>query len=418
MATVPAPLSIRRLALLLGGLAMFGPFSIDTIFPAFPQIGAQLGADKLAMQQTISVYLVAYALMSVVHGPLSDAIGRRRVILGGLSVFALASAGCALSTSFGMLLAFRVLQGLSAGVGIIVGRAVIRDVLHGDDAQRLMSQVSMIFGIAPAIAPVIGGWMLGWSRWPMIFWFLVAFSVALLLATWLALPETHPPEARLAPKPRLLLRDYFAIFANPRFQRLAAAGTFNFGALFLYIASAPAFVLDLLRLDERSFAWFFVPMIGGMTLGAFVSGRIAGKVSGLLQTRIGFACCGVATLCNVGYNLVVAEPSVPLAVLPMMLNSFGIALVFPILTLAILDMYPRQRGSASSLQAFTGLVANALIAGVLSPLLSHDGLHLALGAGVFTLLGWAFWRWEIHAGTRMPPGDPEYAAALEPTERM
>ena len=418
MATVPAPLSIRRLALLLGGLAMFGPFSIDTIFPAFPQIGAQLGADKLEMQQTISVYLVAYALMSVVHGPLSDAIGRRRVILGGLSVFALASAGCALSTSFGMLLAFRVLQGLSAGVGIIVGRAVIRDVLHGDDAQRLMSQVSMIFGIAPAIAPVIGGWMLGWSRWPMIFWFLVAFSLALLLATWLALPETHPPEARLAPKPRLLLRDYFAIFANPRFQRMAAAGTFNFGALFLYIASAPAFVLDLLRLDERSFAWFFVPMIGGMTLGAFVSGRIAGKVSGLLQTRIGFACCGVATLCNVGYNLVVAEPSVPLAVLPMMLNSFGIALVFPILTLAILDMYPRQRGSASSLQAFTGLVANALIAGVLSPLLSHDGLHLALGAGVFTLLGWAFWRWEIHAGTRMPPGDPEYAAALEPTERM
>ena len=190
---------MRRLAFLLGGLAMFGPFSIDTIFPAFPQIGAQLGADKLQMQQTISVYLVAYALMSVVHGPLSDAIGRRRVILGGLSVFALASAGCALATDFTMLLAFRALQGLSAGVGLIVGRAVIRDVLHGDDAQRLMSQVSMIFGIAPAIAPVVGGWVLGWSRWPMVFWFLVAFSLALLLATWLGLPETHPPQARLLP---------------------------------------------------------------------------------------------------------------------------------------------------------------------------------------------------------------------------
>ena len=156
---------MRRLALLLGGLAMFGPFSIDTIFPAFPSIGAELGADKLAMQQTISIYLVAYALMSVVHGPLSDAIGRRKVIIGGLAVFAVASAGCALATDFATLLAFRVLQGLSAGVGLIVGRAVIRDVLHGDDAQRLMSQVSMIFGIAPAIAPVIGGWLLGWSRW-------------------------------------------------------------------------------------------------------------------------------------------------------------------------------------------------------------------------------------------------------------
>src|SRR3546814_1214113 len=136
----------RRLALLLGGLAMFGPFSIDTIFPAFPEMGAALGADKLAMQQTISAYLVAYALMSVVHGPLSDAIGRRKVIIGGLAVFTLASVGCALSSDLPTLLAFRALQGLSAGVGLIVGRALIRDVLHGDAAQRLMSQVSMIFG--------------------------------------------------------------------------------------------------------------------------------------------------------------------------------------------------------------------------------------------------------------------------------
>jgi DHA1 family bicyclomycin/chloramphenicol resistance-like MFS transporter len=215
--------STRRLALLLGGLAMFGPFSIDTIFPAFPAIGAQLGADPVAMQQTISVYLVAYALMSVVHGPLSDAIGRRRVILGGLLVFAAASAGCALAKDLPTLLAFRALQGLSSGVGLIVGRAVIRDVLHGHDAQRLMSQVSMIFGIAPAIAPIIGGWLLGWSRWPMIFWFLVAFALVLVAATAWLLPETHPPASRLALAPRSLLRDYAAIFVNPRFQRLAAA---------------------------------------------------------------------------------------------------------------------------------------------------------------------------------------------------
>jgi DHA1 family bicyclomycin/chloramphenicol resistance-like MFS transporter len=406
----------RRLAFLLGGLAMFGPFSIDTIFPAFPQIGAQLGADTLAMQQTISVYLIAYALMSLVHGPLSDAIGRRRVILGGLAVFVLASVGCALSRDLATLLVFRALQGLSAGVGLIVGRTVIRDLLQGDDAQRLMSQVSMIFGVAPAIAPIIGGWILGWQRWPMIFWFLVAFSVALWIATWFALPETHPPAARLPVQPRRLLRDYLGIFLNPRFHRLAAAGAFNFGALFLYIASAPAFVLDILRLDQRSFGWFFVPMISGMMLGAFVSGRTAGRMSGRRQSAIGFACCGVAVLANVAYNGLVAQPSIPWAVLPMMLNAFGIGLVFPILTLAILDMYPRQRGAASSLQAFTSLVSNALIAGVLSPWLSHDRVHLALGAVVFAFLGWAFWRWEMHAH-RVPNASP-VTPALEPTDRM
>ena len=409
--------STRRLAVLLGGLAMFGPFSIDTIFPAFPQIGEQLGADKVAMQQTISAYLLAYAAMSIVHGPLSDAIGRKRVILAGLAVFTLASVGCALSTSLPMLLAFRVLQGLSAGVGLIVGRAVIRDVLHGDDAQRLMSQVSMIFGIAPAIAPVIGGWILGWERWPAIFWFLVAFSVLLLAATWIALPETHPREARLPLQARPLLRNYWAIFANPRFQRLAAASTFNFGALFLYIASAPAFVVDLMKLNERQFGWFFIPMIGGMMLGAFVSGRAAGRISGMRLANIGFACCGVAAVSNIAYNLLVGAPSIPWAVLPMSLNSFGIALVFPIATLAILDMYPRQRGSASSLQAFTALVSNAIIAGVLSPLLSHRGLHLALGAACFTLLGWLFWRWEAAVSGRAPRR-PQEPAALEPLDEL
>jgi DHA1 family bicyclomycin/chloramphenicol resistance-like MFS transporter len=416
--TVAPAVSIRRLALLLGGLAMFGPFSIDTIFPAFPQIGAQLGANTLAMQQTISVYLIAYALMSIVHGPLSDAIGRRKVILGGLAVFALASVGCAMSRDLSTLLAFRALQGLSAGVGLIVGRAAIRDLLHGDDAQRLMSQVSMIFGIAPAIAPIIGGWILGWQRWPMIFWFLVVFSLLLLFATWIWLPETHPPAMRLSLQPRRLLRDYVGIFLNPRFQRLAAAGAFNFGALFLYIASAPAFVLGILHLNQRSFAWFFVPMISGMMIGAFVSGRTAGRISGARQSAIGFACCGVAVTVNVLYNLMVPEPSVPWAVLPMMLNSFGIALVFPILTLAILDMYPRQRGSASSLQAFTSLVSNAVVAGVLSPWLSHVPLNLALGAAVFAFLGWAFWRWEMHTGHRIPDAPVSDMPAVEPTDRM
>lgn len=415
--TAMAKTNLRRLALLLAGLAMFGPFSIDTIFPAFPAIGAEFGADKLAMQQTISVYLIAYALMSLVHGPLSDILGRKRVILGGLAVFASASVGCALAGDLATLLVFRALQGLSAGVGLIVGRAVIRDVLHGDDAQRLMSQVSMIFGAAPAIAPVIGGWLLGWGRWPLIFWFLVGFAVLLILATWRWLPETLPREARLPAAPKRLLRDYAWISLNPRFQRLAAAAAFNFGALFLYIASAPAFVLDLLGLDERQFGWFFIPMISGMMLGAWVSGRAAGRISGTRLVNIGFACSGIAVLANVVYTHAFPQPSLPWAVLPMTLNAFGIALVFPIVTLAILDMYPRQRGSASSLQAFTALVVNAVIAGVLSPLVSHDARHLAIAAAVSVAVGWLFWRWENRRG-RPPPQCSAAPEAMEPTGQM
>ena len=160
-----------------------------------------------------------------------------------------------------------------------------------------------------------------------------------------------------------------------------------------------------------------IDAIGGMTLGAYVSGRAAGRISGVRQVGIGFACCGVAALGNVGYNAWVTTMTLPWAVLPIAVAAFGVAMIFPIITLAILDMYPRQRGSSSSLQAFTSLVLNALVAGVLSPLLSHHGLHLALAAAFFTLSGWLFWRWEMRVVRKMPQCPPD-AAALEPTDRL
>ncbi|QOW21509.1 multidrug effflux MFS transporter [Lysobacter avium] len=415
--TSQKPVSLARLTLILAGLSMFGPFAIDTIFPAFPVMGAEFGANKLAMQQTISVYLVAYAVTSVLHGPLSDAWGRRRVILGGLAIFTLASVGCAMSTRLDTLLVFRALQGLSAGTGLIVGRAVIRDVLQGDDAQRLMSHVSMIFGIAPAIAPIIGGWILGWSHWSTIFWFLVVFSAVLLAVTWWLLPETHPVQARLPLVPSRLLRDYKAILINPRFQRLAACAAFNFSALFLFIASAPAFVLDLLQrngepMGPGDFGWFFIPMIGGMVLGAFTSGRAAGRIRGSTLVAIGFSVSGFAVTLGLIFNLLSDAPQIPWAMIPISLNAFGIALVFPIVTLAILEMYPRMRGAASSLQAFTSLVLNAVVAGIISPWLSGSALSLAIAAAALVLIGWLFWLWESmssrplsgrsRSGTRVP----------------
>jgi DHA1 family bicyclomycin/chloramphenicol resistance-like MFS transporter len=413
----PLAISRARLAFILGGLAMFGPFSIDTVFPAFPVMASDLGVGKVAMQQTISVYLLGYAAMSLLHGPISDAIGRRKVLLAGIVVFILASVGAALSTQMGAMLGFRALQGLSAGVGLIVGRAVVRDCLHGDDAQRLMSHISMIFGIAPAIAPVIGGVVLGWSNWHGIFWFLALFGVVLLALTAWGLPETHPPQNRVRLHPVGLARSYGAMLASRKFRLLALVGTFNFGALFLYIASAPAFVIDLLGLGEQDFVWFFAPTIAGMMLGAFVSGRSAGRISGQRLVAWGFGFCGAAAVYNIAYNALVASPSLPWAVLPTAVGAFGIALVFPIVTLTILDRYPRARGSASSMQAFVGLLSNAAIAGVLSPMVSGNGLHLALASSAFSLVAFALWRWYLSHSLRYPDpiADPTpEAVSLEP----
>ena len=147
-------------------------------------------------------------------------------------------------------------------------------------------------------------------------------------------------------------------------------------------------------MNERQFAWLFIPTIGGMALGAYASGRAAGRMDGARAVRIGYSFMAVAAIYNISYNAFATEMTVPWAVLPFTLTSFGVALIFPILTLAILDMYPRQRGTASSMQAFSTLVTNAIIAGVLSPMLSRSGLSLAIGAALFGLGSWAMWKWE------------------------
>lgn len=395
-----------RIAALLAALAMFGPFSIDTMFPAFPAMAESLGVSDFAIQQTLSAYLLAYAVMALMHGPLSDTFGRRRVILSGTAIFALASVGCALASTLEWLLLFRVVQGISAGVGIIVGRAIIRDLYDGPDAQRLMSTVTMIFGIAPAAAPIIGGWIFGFGDWHAIFWFLCAFGVLLWLACIAILPETHPSARRTSISLRSLRRNYVDMLADKTFRRLSFSAGFNFGALFVYIASAPMFVLRHLGLGTMDFGWFFVPTIAGMMLGAFTSGRLAGHVSPERCVGMAYATMLAAGVANVAYTVSGLPFALPWAVLPIAAIAFGIAIAFPAITLMLLDRYPAHRGAASSMQSFISLVLNAIVAGALAPWLNATPHWLAIGALALTVLGYVFWQLRARPGERPLPPPP------------
>jgi DHA1 family bicyclomycin/chloramphenicol resistance-like MFS transporter len=410
-------ISRRRLAMILGMLAMIGPFAIDSIFPAFHVLAHDLQVPDTAIQQAISIYLLGYALMSLLHGALSDALGRKPVILAGISLFLLASVGCALAESLPQLLLFRFIQGLSAGVGLIVGRAVIRDVFQGDDAQRMMSLVSMIFSIAPAIAPIIGGYLLIWSDWQGIFWFLTALSLAMLIVVAVWLPESHPADARVPIHPVTLSRSYWDMGKSSPFRMLAFSGTLLFGGLFLYIASAPDYVLLHLGLNETQFGYFFVPTIAGMSIGAFVSGRLAGKYSGRKLVNIGFAVCAVSMAVNLLYCASVDHLTLPWAVLPLTGMAFGIALVFPVITIALLDLYPTIRGTASSMQAFVSLMANAMIAGLLVPLVSKVPVFLAATGCLFVAGSYFFW-WRYQKQTPLSPACPDQPMAFEPTDEL
>jgi DHA1 family bicyclomycin/chloramphenicol resistance-like MFS transporter len=383
----------RGLAPLLAGLAMFGPFAIDTMFPAFPEISREFGANDWMMQQTLSAYLVAYAMMSLFHGPFSDTWGRRGVIVWSVVVFLAASIGCALAWSIESLLFFRVVQGLSAGAGQIVGRAIIRDLYEGPAAQRLMSNISMMFTIAPAVAPIVGGWMLALGHWRWIFWFLALWSLALCVACVWRLPETHPPERRVPLSLSELVKSYGAMMRDAHFWPLAIAGTVNFSAMFIYIASAPAFVMGQLKLGPQDFAWLFVPAVSGMFLGALASSRLAGKFDARRTVGIGYiVMLGASALNVVLCAWVLPHAMLPWSVLPIGLHAIGISLSFPTIALLVIDRFPTHRGGASSMQSFVALVFNAVLAGVVVIYLSDSATKLAVGSATLTVVGFVAWR--------------------------
>jgi DHA1 family bicyclomycin/chloramphenicol resistance-like MFS transporter len=380
------------LALLLACLGMLGPFAVDTYLPAFDGIARTLGATPIEMQQTLSAYLFGFAVMNLFHGALADSFGRRPVVLWGLALFTLASVGCALAPSIGWLIFFRALQGVSAGAGIVISRAIIRDMFAPADAQRVMSQVTIYFGVAPAVAPMIGGVLFVYGDWHSIFWLLAVIGAMLWFVNWRRLPETLFAEHVQPFELRHLLRGYWQLGGDPRFLALALASGIPFNGMFLYVLSAPAWLGGHLKLAPTEFFWFFSLSIGGIMAGAWLSGRRAGRISQRKQIRRGFEVMVGATVLNVLFSATL-EPHWAWALPPVALFSFGWAMMVPVVTLAVLDLVPERRGMASSLQAFVGGVANGLVAGVLAPLVMHSTLALALTSAGFLTVGLVAWQW-------------------------
>ena len=378
--------------MLLACLGTLGPFSIDTYLPAFSGMAQSLGASPAQMQQTLSAYLFGFALMNLFHGALSDRFGRRPVVLIGLALFTLASLGCALSQTIGQLVTFRALQGMSAGAGVVVSRAIIRDMCPPDEAQRLMSQVTIFFGIAPAIAPVMGGWLFVHLGWHSIFWLLVAVGLLLFGINARYLPETLHPDARQSFAPGPLLQGYAELVRKPQFMLLVLASGVPFNGMFLYVLSAPEWLGTLLGLGPTQFFWFFGLTIGGIMGGAFVSGRLAGRMRPRRQIRIGFAIMLAMALLNLLLNLWLT-PHPGWALLPLGVFAFGWSLMVPVVTLMVLDLAPERRGMASSLQACVGSAANGLVAGVLAPWVMHSTVALASASLALMLVGLAAWIW-------------------------
>jgi DHA1 family bicyclomycin/chloramphenicol resistance-like MFS transporter len=272
----------------------------------------------------------------------------------------------------------------------VVGRAIIRDLYADAHAARLLSMVTMIFSIAPAIAPVLGGWIVKFWDWRTIFLALLGYTVVAFLFCYRHLPETLPPEKRQPFNPGFLARSYSDIFRSPLFHMKTGVVACNFAGLFLFITAAPVMLPVHLHLGPDQFGWLFIPSVGGIFLGALAANRLAGKVSFARQIGIGFTFLIAAAGANVLYHLL-QPPALPWSVLPMFFYTFGMSVVAPAATLLVLDLFPHIRGTVASCHSFAMTMLGAVVAGVIAPFLSHSVLWLACGQLGFALAALALW---------------------------
>ncbi|NNG21453.1 multidrug effflux MFS transporter [Telluria aromaticivorans] len=392
--TTPGPIasqaSRRTILLLLGGLALLGPLSVDFYLPAFSSIAHSMQVGPAQVQYTLTAYLFSYAVLSLWHGALSDTFGRRKVVIVSLVLFGVASLGCALAPDIGALSVFRMLQGVAAGAGTVIGRAIIRDLYEGAPAARMLSMVSMIFAISPAFAPILGGWVVTAFEWRAIFYALALYTVTLLWFCMRYLPETLAPGERQSLAPAKLFRNYAKVFLSVGFQRGAGAIAVNFAGLFLTVAAAPLVLGEHLGLSANQFGWHFVPMVGGIFLGSLAADRLAGKFGLQRQIGIGFAVMLAGAGANLLYHAVL-PPALPWSVAPIFFYASGMSLAAPGLTLTVLDLFPDVRGVVASMQSFSMVMLTAIVTAVAAPALQHSMFYLALGQLAFGLAGLVLW---------------------------
>jgi len=389
--TTAAPVAPPKgLTTIIAITTMIGPFTIDTYLPSFPDIEAEFGISRALLTQSLAFYLIAFAVSTLILGPLADRLGRRRVLLGTLAFYVMASVGCALAGDYGTFLLFRLLQGMAAGGGLVAGRAMLRDVFSPQDAQRAMSRVMMLFALAPAMAPVIGGWLHDAFGWRSVFYFLALYSGMVFVLILLWIPETLPVAMRQSYHPLSVARVYGRTLTHRRFQTLVFIVACYFGGMFLYVAGAPTLIFDFLHLQTDDFAVLFIPMVAGLIIGAWISGRLAHRWPAERTIGLALLVLAVGTILNSAQALWLPQTATS-AVTPLVLYTIGLGIAMPAMTVLSLDCFPNNRGSASAMQGFVQMLGNALISSIAVPLLSAEPVYMALGQTTLVAVAWLLW---------------------------
>ncbi|MES2511412.1 MAG: multidrug effflux MFS transporter [Pseudomonadota bacterium] len=383
--------SFFRTALVLGLLSAIGPFAIDMYLPALPSIGQSLGASMNAVQASLMAFFISLGIGQIIYGPVSDMVGRKAPLYFGMVLFAVGSIGCALAPDIQTLVVLRFIQGLGASAGMVIPRAVVRDLHTGHDAARIMSLLMLVFSVSPILAPLVGSLLIEMIGWRSVFW---AVTIAALLGLALiatSLPETRPPEERLGSSVRSALGGYGVLLRDKHFLGLVFIGAFGISSFFAYLANSSFVMIDHYGLTPRQYSIAFAANAASFIGVSQLTGRLTGKfgLAPVVKVAVtGYACIMVILL---GVNLMgVDRLDVMLALL---FAGFGfLGLVIPTTAVLALDAHGPIAGTASALMGTLQFVTGAVIMAVTG--LFVDGTArpmlggIAFSATVAFVLAW------------------------------
>jgi DHA1 family bicyclomycin/chloramphenicol resistance-like MFS transporter len=362
--------------ILLGALSAFGPLSMDMYLPSTPTIAANLQASQSLVQLTMSGCLAGLAIGQLVAGPLSDGMGRRRPLLVGLVGFTVLSVACAAAPSIGILIALRFLQGMAGAAGVVLSLAMVRDLYEGTELARVLGSLTLVFGLGPVLAPVIGGQILRFTNWRGVFATLAVVGFILLVASCF-LPETLPAEQRTPSRFRQLLRDSRTLFGDRVYSGNTLAVGFGTAALITYVSTLPFIIEDAYGRTPQMFSLFFMINAIGLTAMAQLGSRLVRKVSPVRLTRGALV---VLVLGGIGFAAAthLGHPALETLLVPLFVFVSALGMMRPNATALAIARHPRLAGTAS---AYLGAL-QFMLSALLSPFAGIDGRGAAAPAGI------------------------------------
>ncbi|MFA7430842.1 MAG: multidrug effflux MFS transporter [Rhodospirillaceae bacterium] len=387
----PDPRSLP-VAILLTVLVAFGPISTDMYLPSLPDMTRAFNTSVSQVQLTLSVFIAGFACGMLVYGPLSDRFGRRPVLIGGVALYMLASIACLFAPTIEALVASRFIQAVGACAGPVLARAVVRDVYTREEGARMLSYMASAMALAPAVGPILGGWLHATLGWRSNFAVLAVFGLAVLAATWWMLRETNTRRDPQALKPARLLRNYVSLFGSRVFMGYTLTVGFAFGGLFSFISGSSFVVIDVLGVAPSNFGFVFAAVVVGYMSGAFSSAKLTMKLGIervlLIGTALATAAGGIlASLALSGIQEVAA------IVAPMTVYFFACALIIPNGTAGAIGPFPSKAGTVSALLGFLQMGLGATAGGLVG--LLHDGTTVPMAVtialmGTASLTAYAF----------------------------